>query len=318
LTYFVRRTLSNFAADTKRFVPRRALMYVPSSDEKKIAKIGAGLAADCIVLDCEDGVAFNRKQEARENAAKFLSAGNFPKRQQIGIRVNSAASGFLDEDLRTIGEASNLTPAIMFPQVETLKDLNAFSSSFRNNFNLNRFQQHTSLVIWIESAIGLINMPTLLQAAQNMTHGLPLLLDAVVFGSDDFCASIGAQRSKEASELLYARQHFVTTCKAFGLQAIDIVFIDYKDLDGLKKQCIEAAQFGFTGKQVIHPAQVPIVQEAFLPSKEKIEWAKELLEEFKKQEATGKGAITFRGMMIDAPLVLQAKNIVQMIENIQH
>lgn len=131
-------------------------MYVPSSDEKKISKIGAGLAADCIVLDCEDGVALNRKEEARSNAAKFLSAGNFPNRQEIGIRVNSAASEFLDEDLRALGGASNPPPAIMFPKVDSANDLNAFCSGFRKNFDLNRFQRAANFVIWIESAIGLL------------------------------------------------------------------------------------------------------------------------------------------------------------------
>ena len=88
--------------------------------------------------------------------------------------------------------------------------------------------------------------------------------------------------------------------------------IDYKDLDGLKKYSEEGARMGFTGKQVIHPSQVPVVQSAFSPSEEKIEWATNLIKEFREHEKKGKGAFTFRGHMIDMPLVKQANNIVQM------
>uniref|UniRef100_A0A5S6R573 HpcH_HpaI domain-containing protein n=1 Tax=Trichuris muris TaxID=70415 RepID=A0A5S6R573_TRIMR len=167
-----------------------------------------------------------------------------------------------------------------------------------------------SLVIWIESAKALIDMPKILSAGVNNSLHSPLHLEAVVFGSDDFCADIGATRSKEADELLYARQYFVTVCKAYRLQAIDIVFIDFKDLTGLERQCAQARNMGFTGKQVIHPTQVPVVQQAFLPSADQINWATELLEQFEKHKNLGKGAFTFRGEMVDMPLVLQAKQLI--------
>lgn len=104
----------------------------------------------------------------------------------------------------------------------------------------------------------------------------------------------------------------VAVAKAFQLQAIDLVHIDYKDLDGLKRQSEEGAKMGFTGKQVIHPSQIPIVQKAFSPTQEKVAWATELIEQFREHEESGRGAFTFRGSMIDMPLVKQAQNIVNM------
>jgi len=89
------------------------------------------------------------------------------------------------------------------------------------------------------------------------------------------------------------------------------------DLKGLKEQSEEGAQLGFTGKQAIHPSQVPIIQEAFKPSDDKIEWATELIKEFNEQQSEGKGAFVFRGQMIDRPLLLQAQNIVQIAKSLK-
>jgi len=101
------------------------------------------------------------------------------------------------------------------------------------------------------------------------------------------------------------------------MQAIDLVHIDYKDLDGLRRQALEGARMGFTGKQVIHPGQVPVVHQAFAPSQEKIEWATDLIREFNQHASQqGKGAFSFRGHMIDAPLVKQARNILDTAEKL--
>merc|ERR1711963_684444 len=104
----------------------------------------------------------------------------------------------------------------------------------------------------------------------------------------------------------------IATTKAFRLQAIDLVDINFKDLDSLRVQCEEGARMGFNGKQVIHPAQIPVVQEAFAPSPEKISWATELIQAFEQHQQEGKGAFTFRGHMIDMPLLKQAQNIVDL------
>jgi citrate lyase subunit beta-like protein len=131
-----------------------------------------------------------------------------------------------------------------------------------------------------------------------------------VFGSDDYCASIGATRTADGRGLQYARQKVVVTAKAYQLQAIDKVYIDYKDSEGLRKDAQEGACMGFTGKQVIHPGQVEIVQEAFTPSQDHQQWAKELMREFDEHQRSGKGAFVFRDKMIDMPLLRQAQNIV--------
>eukprot|EP00074_Homo_sapiens_P097225 XP_016875892.1 citramalyl-CoA lyase, mitochondrial isoform X4 [Homo sapiens] len=144
-----------------------------------------------------------------------------------------------------------------------------------------------------------------------------LFLDAVVFGGEDFRASIGATSSKETLDILYARQKIVVIAKAFGLQAIDLVYIDFRDGAGLLRQSREGAAMGFTGKQVIHPNQIAVVQEQFSPSPEKIKWAEELIAAFKEHQQLGKGAFTFQGSMIDMPLLKQAQNTVTLATSIK-
>jgi len=113
-----------------------------------------------------------------------------------------------------------------------------------------------------------------------------------------------------------ARQQVVLTAKAFNLQAIDTVYIDYKNLGGLQRQAEEGAAMGFTGKQAIHPIQVAIIQEAFRPSDAKIDWAKGLVTEFEKAQKEGKGAFVYRGQMIDMPLLKQAYNVLAIARKI--
>jgi citrate lyase subunit beta-like protein len=134
-------------------------------------------------------------------------------------------------------------------------------------------------------------------------------LDAIIFGGEDFAASIGATRTKEAVELLYARQATVTACAAFDIQALDIVTIDYKDLDALRVESEFGARLGFSGKQIIHPNQVSVVQDAFTPSVESIAYAKRIVETFEASQREGKGAYSLDGKMIDMPLLKNAQKV---------
>ena len=134
-------------------------------------------------------------------------------------------------------------------------------------------------------------------------------MDAVIFGGEDFAASIGAVRTKDAVELLYARQAVIVACAANDLQAIDIVTIDYKDLESLKVESEFGAGLGFSGKQVIHPNQIPVVQEAFTPSDEAITYARRIVETFEASQKEGKGAYSLDGKMIDMPLLKNAHKV---------
>lgn len=302
--------------DAKKFVPRRAMLYVPGDDENKLKKI-PGINADCAILECEDGVALNRKADARNIIAKVLDEITFGRTEPV-LRVNSIRSGFAEDDLKVVLRANNTPPTIAVPKIEGTSDIEWVAEKVIAILNERKLQKTFNLIIYIESAMALLNFESICRRAVELSEmGCPLTLEGVVFGSDDFCASIGAERTKDAKELLYARQKLLLVAKAFQIQAIDLVHIDLKDLDGLREQALEGARMGFTGKQVIHPSHVPIVQEAFYPNAEKVEWATELIKEFEGHQATGAGAFTFRGSMIDMPLLRQAKNIIQLVESIK-
>nr|CDJ87404.1 HpcH HpaI aldolase domain containing protein [Haemonchus contortus] len=315
------RRASQFAGvkDRVKYVPRRALLYVPASNQKMLDKVPS-IQADCVVLELEDGVAMTSKAIARRQATQALDklSGQKLRCFELGLRVNSVASGLLEDDVKEVCKAEHLPQAFMVPKVDSPEDVATIYDVFCSNYTAKRVTDtNTRLVIWIESARALLDMPGILSSTLNLHKKSGFFkLDAVVFGSDDYCADIGATRTSEGSEVLYARQRFVACCKAFQLQAIDSVYIDIKNLDGLRKQSEEGRAWGFTGKQTIHPTQIPVVQKAFMPSAEKIEWATELVHAFSQHQSEGKGAFQFRGQMIDRPLLLQALNIIQLVESV--
>ncbi|GAV03672.1 hypothetical protein RvY_14064 [Ramazzottius varieornatus] len=300
------------------YIPRRAMMYIPGDDAKKIAKIPT-LIVDCPVLECEDGVALNRKEEARQLIHKTLETADWVKERKtrgldVAVRINSFQSGLADQDLQSLLSAKTLPTTLLIPKIEGKEELRHTAHILTEKLAGRAGRDPLRLILYIESAKALLSMRKLLKTALKVadeSHNL-LALDGVVFGSDDYCADIGANRSNEAKEVLFARQYFLTVVKSFqrSLQAIDLVHIDFKDLDDLRRQSEEGARFGFTGKQVIHPAQVDVVQQAYSPAPDKLKWAQEVVEAFTRHQKEGKGAFNFRNAMIDRPLLLQAENIV--------
>ncbi|KAJ8315672.1 hypothetical protein KUTeg_007822 [Tegillarca granosa] len=229
----------------KKYIPRRAVLYVPGSDKNKLQKI-TSLDVDCAVMDCEDGVAMNRKEIARSNIREMLDVLDFGRTECV-VRVNSASSGLMGDDLKEILKADKQPMTIMLPKVQRKEEIDLFTQRLKDSLEGRQHKQKFNLITFVESAMGMMN----LKEVCNRTFELSLkhklyVHDGIVFGSDDFCADIGATRTKDATELLYARQKVVVCAKAFGLQAIDLVHIDYKDLEGLEKQSLEGARMGFT------------------------------------------------------------------------
>ncbi|XP_008258364.3 citramalyl-CoA lyase, mitochondrial isoform X1 [Oryctolagus cuniculus] len=298
-----------------KYVPRRAVLYVPGNDEKKIKKIPS-LKVDCAVLDCEDGVAVNKKSEARQRIVKTLEDFDLGPTEKC-VRVNSVSSGLAEEDLMALLESRVLPSSLMLPKVEGPEEIQWFSDKFLLHLKGRKLEQPMNLIPFVETAMGLLNFKAVCEETLKTGPPVGLFLDGVVFGGEDFRASIGATSSKDAQDILYARQKIVTVAKAFGLQAVDLVYIDFRDEAGLLRQAREGAAMGFTGKQVIHPNQIAVVQREFSPSPEKMKWAEELIAAFQEHQQLGKGAFTFRGSMIDMPLLKQAHNIVTLATSVK-
>ena len=276
---------------------RRALLYMPGDDWKKIAK-AITLGVDCICMDMEDGVAVNKKAEARATIAKALCELDFGKSEKLA-RINAVASGMEKEDIKAV--LPYHPDGIVIPKMESLEQIQwaheiIEAAELKNGWLMNSIR----ILVGVETAKGILNLKEIASHPR---------LDALIFGGEDFAASVGAMRTRDAVELLYARQAVVTAAAAFGLQAIDIVAIDFKDIEALRKESEFGAQLGFTGKQIIHPAQVEPVQAAFTPNDEAIAYAKRIVETFEASQKEGKGAYALDGKMIDMPLLKNAQKV---------
>lgn len=273
---------------------------MPGDDRRKIEK-AATLGVDCICMDLEDGTAISKKAEARMVIAQAMRELDFGTSERC-IRINSIGSGFEQDDLAAALAAR--PDAIVVPKIETAEQVRWVSEQIES-FELSNHLDLGSirLLAGVETAKGILNLKEIAAAEKR--------LEAIIFGGEDYAASIGATRTREATELLYARQAVIAACAANDLQAIDIVYIDFKDLEGLRREAEQGAGFGFSGKQVIHPNQVPVVQEAFTPSEAAIAYARRVVESFEASQREGKGAYALDGKMIDMPLLKNAQKVLE-------
>ncbi|MGE5377589.1 MAG: HpcH/HpaI aldolase/citrate lyase family protein [Bacteroidota bacterium] len=277
---------------------RRALLYMPGDDRRKIEK-ATTLGVDCICMDMEDGVAVSRKTEARAIIAQAMKELDFGVSERC-IRINSVGSGLETFDL--IAALATNPDTIVVPKTESADQVKWVSDHIESyELSSGRKVGSVRLMVGVETAKGILNLRRIASADRR--------LEAIIFGAEDYAASIGARRTKEGMEVMYARQAVITACVANDLQPIDMVFIDFKDKEGLRKEAEQGAGWGFSGKQVIHPNQIPIVQKAFTPSEEEINYAKRVVETFDASQREGRGAYALDGKMIDMPLLKNARKV---------
>ncbi len=278
---------------------RRALLYVPSNDWKKITK-ALTLGVDCICMDMEDGVAMNRKAEARATIARALQELDFGKSEKLA-RINSVGSGWEEEDIDAVFPYR--PDGIVIPKIESLDQIQWGSDIIAGaELKYGWPLESIRMLIGVETAKGILNLKEIASHPR---------LDGIIFGGEDFAVSIGATRTSDATELMYARQAVVVACAAFGLQAIDIVTIDFKNPDVVRAEAEFGARLGYSGKQIIHPAQVEPVQTAFTPSDEAIAEAKRTVAAFEASQRVGKGAYALDGKMFDMPVFRSAQKVLE-------
>ncbi|CAG0995930.1 (S)-citramalyl-CoA lyase [Anaerolineales bacterium] len=276
---------------------RRALLYMPGDNWKMITK-SITLGVDCICMDMEDGTAINKKAEARATITRALRELDFGASERLA-RINSVGSGWEKDDIEAV--LPYHPHGIVIPKVEAFDQVEWASRIIESAELMHGWQVNSiRVLIGVETAKGILNLKEIAAHPR---------LDAIIFGGEDFAASVGATRTKEATELLYARQAVVVACAANDLQAIDIVNIDYRDIEALRAEAEFGARLGYSGKQIIHPAQVQPVQTAFTPNDETIVHARRIVETFEASQREGKGAYSLDGKMIDKPLLKNAQKV---------
>ncbi|KAI9346538.1 Pyruvate/Phosphoenolpyruvate kinase-like domain-containing protein [Obelidium mucronatum] len=282
---------------------RSALLYIPGSDARKLAK-GLGLGGvDTRVLDLEDSVALHRKAFARAAVADALAGlSQTAQTQETCVRINSVASGLAHADLAAVLR-QRAVDSVLVPKVGSPADVAAVAAALDAHADVRR---DVKILASIETARGLLSLPAILAA--DAAAATPRIA-ALVFAAEDYVADLGLVRTRARTELLLARQMVVAHAVAYGLQAIDLVCVDFKDSNILQEECTEGRQFGFTGKQAIHPNQVEIIQKTFSPTEKEISYAKQILEANEIHKSKGAGAFDLDGKMVDAPVILWAQRI---------
>lgn len=272
----------------------RSNLYCPGDEPRKMRK-ALGSGADAVTLDIEDSVAPAAKDQAREEIRELL-AENGEEDVTIFVRMNPLDEGGTDDLAAVIDGVDHQPDALVLPMVETPEAVERLAAE------LDRRDSNTEIAAVIETARGLLEAPRI--AAANGT-------DTLGFGAEDLTADIGARRTAEGTELLYARQRIVVAAAAAGITASDTVYTDIEDLDGLARDARFAVDMGFQGKAAIHPSQVDVINDAFTPDSTALEWAERVLD---AEAATDKGVFTVDGQMVDSPLVERARTIVSRAE----
>lgn len=277
---------------------RRALLFIPGDSRRKIEK-GVTLNADIVCLDMEDGVALNQKPAAREGILNALQTLNFGRSERM-IRINRYGSGLETDDLaQTIAGHPD---SVLLPKVESAEALHWLDAQITAAERAHGWPPgQIEIVALVETARGIVNLNAIAKATPRLT--------ALVFGAEDLAGDIGATRTPEAWEVFYARSAVVTHAAAYGLQAIDMVYVDYHDEAGLRREARQGAEMGYSGKQIIHPNQIAPVQEAFTPSDEAIANARRIVEAHAAHQASGQGAFALDGKMVDRPVVRIAEQV---------
>jgi len=277
--------------------PRRTRLYLPGNNPDMM--LNAGLfGADCIILDLEDSVAQNDKWPARILVRNSLLAVDFGSSEKI-VRVNPFSIPHFAIDLEIVVPAA--PDVLLIPKCESAGDLQAVEQMLI--FYEKRAESKNGILLMplIETAKGVLNAAEIAAASSRNV--------ALCFGAEDFTADVGAERTAEGKESFVARNKILLAAKAAGLQALDTVYSDVEDLDGLISSTREAIALGFDGKGVIHPGQIEPIHKAFAPTQEEIEHAKKVLTAIRQAEEEGMGVATLGTKMIDAPVVARAKRI---------
>lgn len=283
----------------------RSLLFVPGNQAAKIEKAWQ-VGADCVVLDLEDGVPPSQKTAARDIVRLELDVSP-PTSSAILVRINSTSPERYEDVEAAIHSAVD---GIMLPKCCSAKDVGEIAEEMgRIEQRKGIADRKVKLFLMVESARGVLELPSLAAANDRVV--------AIAFGAEDWCLDMGIVRTKAANEIEFARWNVAVCARAFGLLAIDTVYADFHDLDGLLKDTDTARRIGFSGKLAIHPKQLGPIHSVFAPGAAEIAEAEQVVAAFEEAEAQGRGAAAVNGRMVDRPVAERARRILLLARSIK-
>lgn len=285
----------------------RSWLFIPGDSEKKLGKVD-GTGADAVILDLEDAVLPESKPRARELVHAVLAERPAPDRRvPLWVRINPLVSALALDDL--VAVMPGQPDGVMVPKISSPWDLvalNHYLEVLEVSHGLARGV--TPLVpVLTETAESLFSMGELRSTGDR--------LRGVTWGAEDLAVDLGAMRNRdEKGEWTFtyqlARSLTLAAAATCEVQAVETVYTDFRDEDGLRRHCARARRDGFTGMLAIHPAQVAVINDAFTPTAEEVHWARRVIAAFERSE--GAGAVQMDGAMLDIPHLKQARRALQL------
>jgi len=283
---------------------RRSLLFVPGSDPRKLERAHEA-RADTLLLDLEDAVAPELKDEARRNVAEALRTGAYGD-TEVAVRVNAPHTPYFAADVEAVVAAGGR--ALLLPKAERPDALARLDERLRRLEESSRATaragESVKVLLLVESPAGIAAAVDLAQAGSRV--------EALCFGHADFCLEMGlAEADASRGVAFHARCTLAIAAKASGVAAIDCVHLAVKDEAGFRADAELGRSLGFDGKLCIHPRQAEIANEVYTPGPEQIERALRIVDAAERAEAEGRGAFALDGKMIDAPLVALERRVLE-------
>jgi citrate lyase subunit beta/citryl-CoA lyase len=282
----------------------RSWLFIPGDSPKKLDK-GVGSGADALLLDLEDSISPQRKAEARATTAAFLKqARSAAPRPRLFVRVNGLQTGLTDDDLDAVVAA--YPDGIMLPKAEGGAAVTHGDAKITAREAIHGLPDGgiDLIAIATETATALFLAGTYAGASER--------LKGLTWGAEDLSAELGAEANRDAqgnflAPYQLARSLCLAGAAAAGVQAIDTVYVDFRNEAGLRRECEEARRDGFTGKMAIHPGQVAIINEVFTPMPDAIKRAQDVIAAFAADP--GAGTVGIGGVMYDRPHLERARQL---------
>ena len=276
--------------------PLRSVLYMPGSNRAAIAK-AQGLEADAVIIDLEDAIAIDQKEEARRTLVEEVSRGSFGWRQVV-VRVNGLESPWTNQDLAAINDLP--LDAVLFPKINTAADIHAAADAMAATGIA------PSVEVW-----AMIETPKAVLSAAEIAVAMPRLCCLVV-GVNDLAKDLHVVQTVARLPLLTSLSMIVLAGRAAGLSLIDGVFIDLENETAFEGACHQGRELGFDGKTLIHPKQIKTANRVFSPSEAEIEKARRVVEGLEAAQAEGKGVAVLDGKMIEGLHAEEARRLLSL------
>lgn len=280
---------------------RRSMLFVPGNNPGMMVDAHI-YGSDALMFDLEDSVTLAEKDAARLLVHHALKTVHYGECEKV-VRVNPLNTPFGRTDIEAMVAAG--VEVIRLPKTETAEDIwDTEEEILRAEKKYGVPEGETRMMAAIEGALGVVNAYAIATASKRLV--------AIALGAEDYCANLKTTRSKEGSELFYARSAIVVAARAAGIDAIDTVFSDVNDEEQLVKETEAVKQLGFDGKSVINPRQIKPVHRVFTPTQAEVQKALRILAAGAEAEKRGSGVVALNGKMIDKPVLLRAERCIEL------